>query len=374
MTEVTERTPFSSIRTAREPNSRAFFILSRVAGEEKMKLMTWIIPWFAVMTLGYWLLYTAGLAAGDVELLNVSYDPTRELWRDLNEQFQKDYAGKTGKNVQVKQSHGGSSSQARSVIDGLNADVVTLALWNDIDVLRKNGLIKPGWETRFKQNSIPYYSTIVFVVRRDNPKDIHNWADLIRDGVKVITPNPKTSGNGRLSFLAAWGQEYLKNRSDAEARAYVAKLYRQVPVLDTGARGSTTTFAQKGIGDVHLTWENEAHLEIAEKPGEMEIVYPSSSIRAEPPVALVDANVDSKGTRNVATEYLKFVYTEQAQETVARHFYRPTMDKILKQHAKVFPDMVLFPVTSFVKDWQDAQDRFFANGAVFDSIYANMAR
>ena len=339
-----------------------------------MKLMTWIIPWFAVMTLGYWLLYTAGLAAGDVELLNVSYDPTRELWRDLNEQFQKDYAGKTGKNVQVKQSHGGSSSQARSVIDGLNADVVTLALWNDIDVLRKNGLIKPGWETRFKQNSIPYYSTIVFVVRRDNPKDIHNWADLIRDGVKVITPNPKTSGNGRLSFLAAWGQEYLKNRSDAEARAYVAKLYRQVPVLDTGARGSTTTFAQKGIGDVHLTWENEAHLEIAEKPGEMEIVYPSSSIRAEPPVALVDANVDSKGTRNVATEYLKFVYTEQAQETVARHFYRPTMDKILKQHAKVFPDMVLFPVTSFVKDWQDAQDRFFANGAVFDSIYANMAR
>lgn len=333
------------------------------------QLLPWLVGYCCVLGLGFWLMASADNGREGLELLNVSYDPTRELWKELNGQFTADYWQMAGQHLSIKMSHGGSASQARAVIDGLSADVVTLALWNDIDVLRAKGLIKPGWESRLSDNSAPYYSTIVFVVRKGNPKGIRDWADLTRDGIQVITPNPKTSGNGRLSFLAAWGQEHAKNRSEEAALAYVTKLYHQVPVLDTAARGSTATFALRKIGDVHLTWENEAHLEIQERPGEMEIVYPSSSIRAEPPVAVVDANVDRKGTRSAAVAYLKYLYSEEAQETVAKHHFRPSNPKILERHAATFPAIRLFAISAFAADWDEAQNKFFANGAVFDSIY-----
>ena len=245
------------------------------------------------------------------------------------------------------------------------------------DRLRKNGLIYEEdkgkglkkWEDRLPDQSVPYFSTIVFVVRQGNPKNIHDWPDLIRPGVEVITPNPKTSGNGKLSFLAAWGVAYRKNHSEEEARNFIAELYRHVPVLDTGARGSSNTFAQKGTGDVHLTWENEAHLQMREMPGRLEVVYPKSgSIRAEPPVAVVDVNVDRKGTRAMAEEYLQFLYTDEAQEIVAKNFYRPSNVEILKKHKDVFFDIELFSVTSFVSGWDEAQKKFFNRGGVFDSI------
>src|SRR5256886_5170882 len=242
-----------------------------------------------------------------VELLNVSYDPTRELWRQLNERFIAAYAKSPGGQLTIKQSHGGSSAQARSVIDGLEADVVTLALEPDTDAIRKAGLIADGWQKQLPNGSVPYTSTILFVVRKGNPKGIKDWPDLVKPGIQIITPSPKTSGNGKLSFLAAWGSVTQRGGSDAAALEYVTKLYKQVPVLDSGARGSTTTFAQKKIGDVHLTWENEAHLEVDEAGGELEVVYPSASIRAEPYVAVVDANVERKGTRAAAEAYLKFL-------------------------------------------------------------------
>jgi sulfate/thiosulfate-binding protein len=309
-----------------------------------------------------------------IELLNVSYDPTRELWRDLNEQFIPRYEKETGTRLTIKQSHGGSSTQARAVIDGLDADVVTLALWSDTDAIREKGLIDEGWEQRLPQQALPYFSTIVFVVRQGNPKGIHDWRDLVRPEVSIVTPNPKTSGNGKLSFLAAWGAVLHRGGSEREALEFVTQLYRQTPVLDSGARGSTVTFAQKKIGDVHLTWENEAHLEVQEAGGELELVYPSASIRAEPYVAVVDANVRRKGTEAAARAYLEFLYTDEAQEVIATHFYRPINEKILKQHASTLPAVALFPITTVARSWGDAQQKFFSTGGVFDSIYQQEAR
>jgi sulfate/thiosulfate-binding protein len=318
---------------------------------------------------GAWMLRSGSAQTHSVELLNVSYDPTRELWRDINRAFTGAYEKETGTAVTIKQSHGGSSTQARAVIDGLAADVVTLALWSDTDAIRKAGLIDAGWEDRLPHQSLPYFSTIVFVVRKGNPKGIHDWQDLVRPGVEIITPNPKTSGNGKLSFLAAWGSVIERGGSEEEARSFVAQVYRQTPVLDSGARGSTTTFAQKKIGDVHLTWENEAHLEVQEVAGDLEVVYPSASIRAEPHVAIVDANVRRRGTADAAEAYLLFLYTQEAQEIIAQHFYRPIEASVLKQHASVLPDIKLFPITKIARSWNDAQSKFFAEGAVFDGIY-----
>ena len=313
---------------------------------------------------------TASRAAdAPVELLNVSYDPTRELWRAINEKFIAQYAKQTGTTLSIKQSHGGSSTQARAVIDGLDADVVTLALWTDTEAIHRAGLIADGWERRLPNDSLPYVSTIVFVVRKGNPKGIKDWPDIVKPGIEIITPNPKTSGNGHLSFLAAWGSVVVRGGSEQDAKDFVTKLYKQVPVLDSGARGSTTTFVQKQIGDVHLSWENEAHLEVREAGGDLEIVYPPVSIRAEPRPAVVDANVKRKGTAEAAQAYLKFLYSDDGQEIIAKNFYRPTNPVIFKQHAAAFPDIQLFPITAIAKDWADAQKKFIADGGVFDGIY-----
>jgi sulfate/thiosulfate transport system substrate-binding protein len=307
--------------------------------------------------------------AQSVELLNVSYDPTRELWRDVNEKFIAAYKKETGTDVTIKQSHGGSSTQARAVIDGLEADVVTLASYLDTDAISKKGLIKEGWIDEFPNRSLPYTSTIIFVVRKGNPKGIKDWTDLVKPGVEVITPNPKTSGNGYLSFFSAWGSVVLRGGSKDDATKFVTQLYKQVPVLDSGARGATTTFVQKKIGDVHLAWENEAHLEVEEAKGELDLIYPPISIRAEPHVAIVDDNVDRKKTRAVAEAYLKFVYTDEGQELAAKHFYRPNNEAILKKHSDAFPEIKLFPITEIAKDFPDAHKQFIAEGGVFDSIY-----
>jgi sulfate/thiosulfate-binding protein len=302
-------------------------------------------------------------------LINVSYDPTRELFQDLNRQFVAKYFKETGKRLTIEQSHGGSSRQARAVIDGVPADVVTLALSSDVDALRRRGLIPEGWAQRLPNNSQPYTSTIVFVVRKGNPKAIKDWPDLVRPGVSVISPNPKTSGNGKLSVLAAWGSVVYRGGTDAEALEYLRQLYQHVPVLDNGARDATNTFTQETIGDVHLTWENEALLEAAEYKGEVEIVYPPVSIRAEPSVAWVDANVARRKTEAYAKAYLEFLYTEQAQETIIRHGYRPINAEVLKRHAGQLPPIDLFPVTILAKDWQDAQQKFFADNGVFEVIH-----
>jgi sulfate transport system substrate-binding protein len=303
-----------------------------------------------------------------LELLNVSDDPTRELWRDLNSEFIPRYERDTGVTLTIKQSHGGSATQARAVIDGLDADVVTLALFSDTDAIRKKGLIAAGWQDRLPHRSLPYYSTIVFVVRKGNPRGIKDWPDLLQPDVKIITPNPKTSGNGKLSFLAAWGAVLRRGGSEEAARAFVQQLYRQVPVLDNGARGATATFAQKQIGDVHLTWENEGRLEVLEAHGQLELIHPPLSIRAEPYVALVDANVERKGTRQAAEAYLKFLYTDVAQEIIARHDYRPINEAIARKHAATLAPIELFPITTVARDWDDAQEKFFAEGGVFDQI------
>jgi sulfate transport system substrate-binding protein len=307
--------------------------------------------------------------AKDIELLNVSYDPTRELWRDLNEKFTASYQKDHPEKVTIKQSHGGSSTQARSVIDGLEADVVTLATYVDTDAINKKGLIKDGWLDRLPNHSLPYTSTIIFVVRKGNPKGIKDWKDLVKPGVEVITPNPKTSGNGYLSFFSAWGSVVLRGGTRDDAVKYVTDLYKHVPVLDSGARGATTTFVQKKIGDVHLAWENEAQLEVKEAKGDLDLVYPEISIRAEPHVAVVDGNVDRKGTRAVAEAYLKYAYTDEAQEVIATHFYRPSNEAILKKHADTFPALRLFSVTEIAKDFLDAHKQFIGEGGVFDNIY-----
>jgi sulfate transport system substrate-binding protein len=304
------------------------------------------------------------------QLLNVSYDPTRELWRDLNQKFIARYQTERGVRLTIRQSHGGSGSQARAVIDGLDADVVTLGLWSDVDAIRRSGLIADNWENRLPNRSLPYFSTVVFVVRKGNPRNVRDWPDLLQPGVAIITPNPKISGNGKLSFLAAWGAVRERGGSDADAQKFVTHMYRQVPVLDSGARGATTTFAQKKIGDVHLTWENEAHLEVEEAKGELELVYPPLSIRAEPPVAWVDANVRRKETQAVAEAYLRYLYTDEAQEIIAQHHYRPAKEEIRLRQRDRLPEIKLFPITSVAPSWDDAQERFFMEGGVFDTIFS----
>ena len=308
-------------------------------------------------------------AQRSVELLNVSYDPTRELWRDINRKFVAHYEKETGNKISIKQSHGGSSTQARAVIDGLDADVVTIASIIDTDAISRAGLIDQGWIDRLPHRSLPYYSTIVFVVRKGNPKGIQDWPDLVKPGVQIITPNPKTSGNGYLSFFCAWGSVVLRGGSRQDAIDYITKLYKQVPVLDSGARGATTTFVQKRLGDVHLAWENEAHLEVREAKGELELIYPPISIRAEPHVAVVDKNVDRKKTRQAAEAYMHYLYTDEAQEIIAKHFYRPSNDAMLQKHAATFPDIRLFDITEIANNYLEAHKRFISEGGVFDTIY-----
>ena len=316
-------------------------------------------------------LLTGGQAGanGSLQLLNVSYDPTRELWREINASFIAQYQKEKGVALTIKQSHGGSSSQARAVIDGLEADVVTLASYVDTDAIAQRGLITGDWAKRLPHDSLPYTSTIVFVVRKGNPRGIKDWPDLVKPGVEVITPNPKTSGNGYLGFFSAWGSVVLRGGSRKDAIEYVTKLYSHVPVLDSGARGATTTFAQRGIGDVHLAWENDARLEVAEAKGELDLVYPPISIRAEPHVAVVDANVDRKKTRAAAEAYLKYLYTDAAQEIIAKHFYRPSNEAVLKKHSTSFPSLRLFSIKEIALDFPDAHKQFIGEGGVFDKIY-----
>lgn len=307
--------------------------------------------------------------AADVTLLNVSYDPTRELYMDYNKAFAKYWQTKTGDKVTVKQSHGGSGKQARSVIDGLDADVVTLALAYDIDAIAGKGLIKPGWQKELAHNSAPYTSTIVFLVRKGNPRQIKNWDDLVKPGVAVITPNPKTSGGARWNYLAAWAYAlHQKGGNEAKAKEFVARLFKNVPVLDSGARGSTNTFVQRGLGDVLLAWENEAFLAINELgPDKFEVVTPPESILAEPPVTVIDKVVDRHGTRKVAEEYLKYLYSDEGQKIAAKHYYRPINAKIPTRLAKV---KKLYTIDQAFGGWQKAQKTHFADGGTFDQIYA----
>ncbi len=310
--------------------------------------------------------------AGDVKLLNVSYDPTRELYVSINKAFAADWKKKTGDNVIVSQSHGGSGKQARAVIDGLDADVVTLALAYDIDSLSKIGnLLAPDWQKRLPDNSTPYTSTIVFVVRKGNPWKIKDWGDLVKPGIQVVTPNPKTSGGARWAYLGAWAWAAHQPGGNAQkAKAFVGNLYKHVPVLDSGARGATTTFAQRNLGDVLLSWENEAHLVQAEFGADkFDIVYPPSSILAEPPVALVDKNVDRHGTRKVAEAYLKFLYTKEGQEIEAKNYYRPRDKAVLSAHTKDFPNIKLYNIDDDFGGWTKAQAAHFADGGIFDQIY-----
>lgn len=312
-----------------------------------------------------------GQALADVNLLNVSYDPTRELYQDFNSAFAKYWKGKTGETVNVKASHGGSGKQARAVIDGLDADVLTLALAYDIDEVAQTGLLAKDWQKRLPLNASPYTSTIVLLVRKGNPKGIKDWGDLVKPGVEVITPNPKTSGGARWNYLAAWVYaKQLPGGSDASAKDFVKKLYGNVKVLDSGARGSTTTFVERGIGDVLIAWENEAYLSLKELgPDKFEIVTPSLSILAEPPVAVVDKVVDKKGTRKVATEYLNYLYSPEGQEIAARNFYRPTDKKVAAKHAKQFANLKLITIDKEFGGWEKAQRAHFADGGVFDQIY-----
>ena len=307
----------------------------------------------------------------DVTLLNVSYDPTRELYQDFNKSFAKYWEGKTKEKVVVRQSHGGSGKQARSVIDGLDADVVTLALAYDIDEIAERAKLLPAdWQKRLPHNSAPYTSTIVFLVRKGNPKGIRDWDDLVKPGVSVVTPNPKTSGGARWNYLAAWGSVLKKGGDAAKAKDFVARLYGNVAVLDSGARGATTTFVERGIGDVLIAWENEAYLSVQELgPGKFEIVTPSLSILAEPPVAVVDKVADRKGTRKVADEYLRYWYTPEAQEIAAKNFYRPIDPKVAAAHAKQFAKIDLFTIDQVFGGWQKAQKTHFADGGVFDQIF-----
>jgi len=317
-----------------------------------------------------WLLSQAAAIADTISLLNVSYDPTRELYQAFNESFQKAYKAKTGKDVVVQQSHGGSGKQARSVIDGLAADVVTLALAADIDALHSHGdLVPENWQKRLPDNSSPYTSTINFLVRKGNPKAIQDWEDLIKPGVQVITPNPKTSGGARWNFLAAWGYA-VREYGDDKAKEFVTKLYKNVPVLDSGARGATTTFVERGLGDVLIAWENDALLSLKEFGSDkFEIIYPSVSILAEPPVSIVDKVVDRKGTREVATAYLEYLYTPEGQEIAARNFYRPRLAEVAEKYGKQFPKIELFTVDDTFGGWAKAQKTYFDDGGVFDQIY-----
>jgi len=314
---------------------------------------------------------TSTALAKDIQLLNVSYDPTRELYVDYNAAFAKYWKAKTGDDVTVKQSHGGSGKQARSVIDGLPADVVTLALAADIDAIYENAKRLPkDWQARLPNNSAPYTSTIVFLVRKGNPQGIKDWDDLVKPGVTIVTPNPKTSGGARWNYLAAWGYALRKYGGDDKAKEFVAKLYKNVPVLDSGARGATTTFVQRGIGDVAISWENEAYLAVKEFGADkFEIVVPSVSILAEPTVAVVDKVVKKKGTEAVAKAYLEYLYSDEGQEIAARNFYRPRNEQILAKYSANFAKIQLFTIDDVFGGWTKAQKTHFADGGVFDEIY-----
>lgn len=317
-------------------------------------------------------LFVPTLAKAEITLLNVSYDPTRELYQDFNVAFAKHWQAKSGEKITIRQSHGGSGKQARAVIDGLEADVVTLALAYDIDAIAaKAKLIPKNWQTRLPDNSSPYTSTIVFLVRKGNPKGIKDWSDLMRSGISVITPNPKTSGGARWTYLAAWGYALKQYGADeAKARDFVARLYQNVPVLDSGARGSTTTFVQRGIGDVFISWENEAFLAVKELgPDRFEIIAPSLSILAEPPVSLIDKVVGKRGTRAVAQAYLEYLYSPEGQEIAARHYYRPRLTSVAVKYDKQFPKVKLFTIDELFGGWQKAQKTHFEDGGVYDQIY-----
>ena len=315
-------------------------------------------------------LLAATAMAKDVTLLNASYDPTRELYRDINNAFAAQWKAQHGDSVAIQMSHGGSGKQARSVVDGLPADVVTLALAYDIDVLADRGLVAKDWQKRLPENASPYTSAIVFLVRKGNPKGIKDWADLVRPDVQVVTPNPKSSGGARWNFLAAWGYALKQpGGSEAKARAYVQELYKHVPVLDTGARGATNTFVQRGIGDVLIAWEDEALLARKQLGNDaVQIVIPSITILAEPPVAVVDKNVDKRETRAAAEAYAQFLYSPQGQEIAARNFYRPRSPEVAKQYASQFPATHTFTIQEVFGDWRQAQKKFFDEGAIFDQI------
>ena len=317
------------------------------------------------------LIVPLAIQAAEVSLLNVSYDPTRELYQDYNEAFAKYWKAKTGDNVKVQASHGGSGKQARAVIDGLEADVATLALSYDVDQLYEKGrLIPADWQKRLNHNSSPYTSTIVFLVRKGNPKKIKDWDDLIKPGVSVISPNPKTSGGARWNYLAAWAYALKQNNNDeAKAKEFITKLYKNAPILDSGARGSTTTFVERGIGDVLLAWENEAFLAKKELgPDKVEIVVPSLSILAEPPVTVVDKYAKKHGTEKVAQAYLEYLYSEEGQEIAAKNYYRPTLDAVAKKYATQFPKVNLVKIDDVFGGWQKAQKTHFNDGGVFDEI------
>ena len=315
------------------------------------------------------------LLAGEIyaqkTLLNVSYDPTRELYKEFNPAFIKHWQAKTGESISFKQAHGGSGSQARAVIDGLEADVVTLALAGDVDAIAKKGLLSADWQKRLPWNSAPYTSAIVFLVRKGNPKGIRDWSDLVKAGISVITPNPKTSGGARWNYLAAWGYELARTKkNESKAMEFVTAIYRNVPVLDSGARGSTTTFVERGIGDVFISWENEAFLAVNELgKDKLEIVVPSISILAEPTVAVVDKVVDKRKTRAIAQAYLEYLYSPEGQEIAAKHYYRPRLLETGKKYAKNFAQVKLFTIDEVFGGWTKAHKQHFADGAVFDQIY-----
>jgi sulfate transport system substrate-binding protein len=332
---------------------------------KKMLFKKLILPTIALA----FIVHTAH--AANVSLLNVSYDPTRELYQDFNTAFAKQLKAKSGDDLKVKQSHGGSGKQARSVIDGLEADIVTLALAYDIDEIADRGLLAKDWQKRLPHNSSPYTSTIVFLVRKGNPKGIKDWNDLARPGVSVISPNPKTSGGARWNYLAAWGYALKQpGGNEATAREFLVKIFKNIPVLDSGARGSTTTFVERGIGDVLIAWENEAILAIKELgPEKFDIVAPAISILAEPPVAIVDKVVDKRGTRKVAEAYLQYLYSDEGQEIAARNFYRPASEKIAAKYAAQFPKVKLFTINDVFGSWAKAQKAHFSDGGSFDQIY-----
>ena len=342
---------------SRHNSSRSYLILSLAAGAAMAGLIA-TAP--------------SRIARADTTLLNASYDPTRELYQEINPAFAKDYQAKSGQKLTINQSHGGSGKQARSVIDGLDADVVTLALAYDIDaIVEKSGRIAKGWQNRLPNNATPFASTVVFVVRKGNPRNIKGWEDLVKPGTVVVTANPKTSGGARWNYLAAWGAALQANNNDqGKAKDFVKALYKNVPVLDSGARGSTITFSQRGIGHVLLAWENEAYLLVNELgKDKYEVVTPPVSVLAEPPVAVVDRNVDKHGTRAAAEAYLKFLFTDTAQEIGAKHHYRPTTEAVFRKHAGEFARTKLFTVDQVFGGWQAAHKAHFADGAIFDQIY-----
>jgi sulfate/thiosulfate transport system substrate-binding protein len=329
-----------------------------------------VLTLFAAAGIGLLAIELRAPLAAQSTLLNVSYDPTRELYQDFNGAFARHWHARTGASVQIRQSHGGSGAQARAVIDGLDADVVTLALGYDVDAIARAGLIQPGWQSRLPNNSCPYTSTIVFLVRKGNPKGIKDWGDLVKAGISVITPNPKTSGGARWNYLAAWGYaDRQPQGSETSAREFVRRLFKNVPVLDSGARAAATTFVQRGIGDVLLAWENEAHLALSESAGAVEIVVPSVSVLAEPPVAVVDKVVDKKGTRAIAEAYVQYLYSPEGQEIAAKRFYRPRDPQVAAKYASTFVKLTLFTVDQLFGGWQKAQTAHFADGGVFDQIY-----